>query len=128
MEFPYNGDTERILGVSAINAVETALIQGKTINQYVAELRQLGTYPELESPLERARIKREMRRALYEHVWHEWIIVYHDGKEFVETFNNPLRILDLLERDDGIKSILPLVTYEIMVDQLRDASGKDEDV
>ena len=120
MEPLYSGVTERVLGVTPTNAVETALMQARTIDEYIDLLRQMGTYPDLENPETRLEVSGEMRNALRHHVWHDWIVIYQDGREFEETFSNPLRILDLLQREDGIKSVVATVMYEIMVDQERD--------
>lgn len=118
MIFPEDGTTERTLGVTSTNAVETALMQGKTISEYLDQLRQLGTYPELEDATMRIKIEREMRYALRAHVWRDWIIADQDGREYEMSFKNPLAILEMMTGPNRIKSAIPLVTYEIMMDQM----------
>jgi len=119
----FSGVTERVLGVTPTNAVETALMQGKTIIAYIEALRSLGTYPELDDVETRVEVKREMRNALRHHVWHDWIVVDVDGSETEETFYYPLKILELLP-DPTIRSVIPTVTYEIMVDQMQRVEEK----
>ena len=118
MEFVFTGDTERILGVTPENAVESALMQAKTISEHVEALRNLGTYPELDDPVERVRVKREMRNALQLSIWHDWIIIYADNSTQLHFFERPVEILDLLHHNRAIRSVIPEVTYETMMDQI----------
>ena len=120
IEFPFAGETERVLGVSAENAAETALIQGKTISVYLAELVKLGTYPELNDDRVCAQVEKEMVNALRLSPWQDWVFLYHDGRIIDRSFRDPSTILKVLEADHNheIKGVMSEVNYEIMVDQL----------
>jgi len=122
IEFPFAGETERVLGVSAENAAETALIQGKTISVYLAELMRLVTYPELNDDEVHARVAKEMMNALKFSLWQDWVFLYHDGRIIDRSFRDPSTILNVLEADRNheIKGVMSEVNYEIMVDQLDD--------
>ena len=122
IEFPFAGETERVLGVSAENAAETALIQGKTISVYLDELAGLGTYPELSYEVVRARVEKEMVNALRLSPWQDWVFLYHDGRIIDRSFRDPSDILKVLEADHNheIKGVMSEVRYEIMIDQIDD--------
>ena len=121
-KFPFAGETEDVLGVSAENAAETALIQGKTISVYLAELVKLGTYPELNDDEVQARVAREMMNALKYSPWQDWMFLYHDGRIIDRSFRDPSTILNVLEADHNhvIKGVISEVRYEVMVDQFDD--------
>jgi hypothetical protein len=119
IEFPFSGETERVLGVSAQQAADTALIQAKTIKTYLSELRKLGTYPELSEPAVLARVERELLNALRLSPWADWVILYHDGRVVSRTFNDVRSIQNVLRNDikGEISGVMSEVHYEIMCEQ-----------
>lgn len=121
IEFPFAGETERVLGISASQAAELALGQAKTVKTYLSELRKVGAYPELNETAVLARVEKEMLNALRLSPWADWVILYHDGREEGRTFKDPRTIQTLFLKDlDGeIKGVMSEVEYEIMCDQLQ---------
>jgi hypothetical protein len=121
IEFPFSGETERVLGVSAAQAAETALMQAKTIKNYLSELRNLGIYPELSKPAVLARVEREMLNALRLSPWPGWVILYHDGRVEDRTFKDARNIQNVLLNDINgeIESVMSEVHYEILCDQIQ---------
>ena len=119
IEFPFAGETERVLGVSAENAAETALFQGKTISVYLDELAKLGTYPDLNNDRVRAQVEKEMVNSLRLSLWSDWVFLYHDGRVIDRSFSDPRKILTELEADQGheIMGVMSEIRYEIMLDQ-----------
>ena len=107
--------------MSAQQAVETALVQAKTITTYLSELRMLGTYPELNDSSVLAKIKQEMENALRLSPWEDWVVIYQDGQVRGRTFKDPRTILTLLLKDINgeINSVMSEAQYEIMCDQLQ---------
>ena len=128
VEFPFAGKTEEVLGVSAENAAETALIQGKAISVYLDELVKLGTYPELNDDRIRAQVEKEMVNSLKLSLWLDWVIIYHDGRIIDRSFRDPSQIVKVLESDQGraIKSVMSEVRYEMMLEQERDEAWQEE--
>jgi len=129
IEFPFAGETERVLGVSAENAAETALFQGKTISVYLNELERLGTYPDLNNDRVRAQVEKEMVNSLKLSLWLDWVIIYHDGRIIDRSFRDPSQIVKVLESDQGrgVKSVMSEVRYEIMLEQERDEAWQEEE-
>jgi len=128
VEFPFAGKTEEVLGVSAENAAETALIQGKTISVYLDALVKLGTYPELNDDRVRAQVEKEMVNSLKLSLWQDWVFIYHDGRIIDRSFRDPSQIVKVLESDQGraIKSVMSEVRYEMMLEQERDEAWQEE--
>ena len=126
IEFPFSGETERVLGVSAEQAADTALLQAKTIKTYLSVLRNLGTYPELSKPAVLDRVERELLNALRLSPWSDWVILYHDGRVVSRTFEDTRNIQNVLLNDTNgeISSVISAMHYEILLEQ--DDDGRQD--